>query len=95
MSKEGSGQENRRHQRENHLGTVHYSLVSHSDSQILVGAGIDISESGMSMFSSYPLKRGQSIIIKSKLPVPGQRATVRWVTELKQNWYQVGLEFTE
>jgi hypothetical protein len=46
------------------------------------------------MFSSYPLKKDESIIIKNKLPVPHQRAVVRWVKELGENWYQVGLEFS-
>jgi hypothetical protein len=87
------GQELRRHRRNNYLGTVHYCLNSHSDGQVLIGSGIDVSDSGMSMFSSYPLKKGQEIVIKNRIPVPHQTATVKWVKELGENWYQVGIEF--
>ena len=94
MSGDGKGQGLRRHGRSNYLGTIRYCLNPHSDGRVLIGSGIDVSESGMCMFSSYPLKKDQGIIIKSKLPVPHQRAKVRWVKELGENWYQVGLEFS-
>lgn len=94
MSDNGKGKELRRHERRHYLGAVRYCLNPHPDGSLLVGSGIDVSDSGMSMFSSYPLKRGQGVIIKTKLPVPHQRATVRWIRELNENWYQVGLEFT-
>ncbi len=95
MSPDETGIEQRKHGRSNYLGTVHYCLNPHSDGQVLIGSGIDVSESGLSMFSSYPLKKGEGIIIRSKLPVPHKRATVKWVKELRENWYQVGLEFSE
>jgi len=91
----GKGQEQRRHRRNNYLGTVHYCLNPHSDGGVLIGSGIDVSESGMSMFSSYPLKKGQGIVIRNRIPVPYQKATVMWVKELRENWYQVGLQFTD
>ena len=94
VSGNGKGRELRRHERSNYLGTVHYCLNPYSDGRVLIGSGIDVSESGMSMFSSYPLKKGQGITIKTKLPVPHQSATVRWIRELRQDWYQVGLEFS-
>ena len=90
----GKGQELRRHRRNNYLGTVHFCLNPHPDGRVLIGSGIDVSDSGMSMFSSYPFKKGQGIVFRSRLPVLHQRATVKWVKELKENWYQVGLEFT-
>ncbi len=89
----GEGRELRRHERSNYLSTIHYCLNSKSNGDVLIGSGIDVSESGLSMFSSYPLKKGEGIIIKSKLPILYRRATVRWVKELRENWYQVGLEF--
>ncbi len=88
------GEELRRHGRRNCLRIVHYCLNPHSDGRVLIGSGIDISESGMSMYSSHPLKEGQDVIIKSALPVPHRKAIVRWIKELNKNWYQVGLEFT-
>jgi hypothetical protein len=93
MSGNGDGRELRRHERSNYLGTVHYCLNPQSDGRVLIGSGIDVSQSGMSMFSAYPLKKGQGITIKTKLPVPHQKATVRWIRELREDWYQVGLEF--
>jgi len=73
---------------------VHFCLNPHQDGQVLIGSGIDLSDSGMSMFSSYPLKKGQGIVFRSRLPVLQQRAIVKWVKALKVDWYQVGLEFT-
>ncbi len=93
MADDDKGKELRRHQRCNYLGTVHYCLDHCRDGRVLIGSGIDISESGMSMFSSHPLKKGQDVIIRSKLSVPHQKAVVRWTRELGEDWYQVGLEF--
>jgi len=93
MPENGWWTEPRRHGRRNLLSTVYYCLNPRSDEGLLIGSGIDISESGMSMVTSYPLKKGQNVIIKSSLPVPHRRAIVRWVMELNENCYQAGLEF--
>jgi hypothetical protein len=68
-------------------------LTPRGDEGLLIGSGIDISESGMSMVTSYPLEIGQNVIIKSSLPVPHRRAIVRWVNEVGTTSYQVGFEF--
>lgn len=93
MPDNGWGSELRRYGRRNLQRAVYYCLKPRSDEGLLIGSGIDISEFGMSMATSYPLKKGQSVIIKSSLPVPHRRAIVRWVKELNENCYQVGLEF--
>ncbi len=59
MPDNGKGKELRKHERRNYLGTVRYCLNPHSDGSVLIASGIDVSDSGMSMFCSYPLKRGQ------------------------------------
>jgi len=88
------GKELRRHGRRNYENTIHYCLNPRSDEGLLIGYGIDISEFGISMVTSYLLQKGQEITIKSSLPVAHRSAIVRWIKKHKENWYQVGLEFT-
>ncbi|MCL5022327.1 MAG: PilZ domain-containing protein [Nitrospirae bacterium] len=85
--------ENRKHLRRNYLGAVRYCLDSGADGETLIGSGVDISESGICMFTSYPLRQGQAITLKSSLPVPVRKATVKWVRQLRADFYQAGLEF--
>ena len=84
----------RRYWRSNFLGTVLYCESSRPDSDALLGSGIDISEAGMCMYCSHPLREGQSVVIQNCLPVPHSRATVRWVRRYSHDLYTVGLEFT-
>ena len=83
----------RRSWRSNFLGTVRYCLEPCGEDNILLGAGVDISEAGLCMFCSHPLREGQEIIINNNLPVAGKQATVRWIRKYSADLYKVGLEF--
>jgi hypothetical protein len=71
---------------------VQYCISSDADETVF-GAGVDISDSGMCIYTSYPLEKDQIIVIKSTLPVPYQRAQVRWVKICGESRYKVGLIF--
>jgi hypothetical protein len=89
----GDANDARKCQRLHFLGSVQYCMTSNADNDTLFGAGIDISSSGMCMFTCYPLEKDQVIVIKSTLPVPCQTAQVKWVKECTASRYRVGLIF--
>jgi len=82
----------RRHYRCNFLGTVYFRL-GRRGRDTLLGAGINISDTGMSMFCSHPLKEGQDITISNAFVAPDNRATVKWTKRYSDDLYRVGLEF--
>lgn len=84
---------NRKTWRSNFLGTVHYCISPCLDDNILLGAGVDISNAGLCMFCSQPLREGQAVIIKNPLPVSRDQAKVRWVQKYSKDLFKVGLEF--
>ena len=79
--------------RSNYLGTVQYCIAPCSGDDILLGAGIDISDDGICMFCSQSHREGEALIIKNQLPVPRDRAMVRWVRQYAKDLYKVGAEF--
>jgi hypothetical protein len=83
----------RKHRRLHFLSSVQYCMTSNADNGIMFGAGVDISNSGMCMYTSCPLEKDQVIVIKNTLPVPYQTAQVKWVKECTANRYKVGLIF--
>jgi hypothetical protein len=89
----GNGNGARKHRRLHFLSSVQYCMTSNADNGTIFGAGVDISDSGMCMYTCYPLEKDQVIIIKSTLPVPYQTAQVKWVKECMASRYKVGLIF--
>ena len=61
------------------------------DTSHLKGVIINISNSGLCIFSPDPLHRGQEIIIKAPLPLLDERFIVRWSNELLDDFFMVGL----
>jgi hypothetical protein len=89
------GDESRRHPRRAHTDIIEFCLNPANTTATLHGTVIDISESGMSLYTFKPLSEGQGIIVKSALPVPYQKAIVRWVKRYSEDLYRVGLMFIE
>jgi hypothetical protein len=83
----------RKHRRLHFLSSVQYCMTSNADNDTMFGAGVDISNSGMCMYTCCPLEKEQVIFIKSTLPVPYQTAQVKWVKECTASRYKVGLIF--
>lgn len=55
------------------------------------GVIINISNSGLCIFSPNSLHRGQEIIIKAPLPLMEERFVVRWSNKLLDDFFMVGL----
>jgi hypothetical protein len=89
----GDSKGTRKHRRLHFLSSVQYSMTSNAEKDTIFGAGIDISYSGMCMYTSWPLEKQQVIFIRTTLPVPYQTAEVKWVKECAASRYKVGLIF--
>ena len=88
-----NGIERRRHPRRPHCQNVEFCLVSRPSGEILVGASVDLSDSGLCMYTFDELAQGENIEIKNALPVPYQKAVVRWVKNYAIDLYKVGIMF--
>jgi hypothetical protein len=80
----------RQHQRSLMIVTAEYSLINSSQNTFSYGIISDMSESGMCLLTTDPLKRGEKIVIKSN-PL-SKIAAVRWNSE-GGLYYKAGLEF--
>jgi len=83
----------RRHKRDLFFHPIEYCLGPRSAGDICDGSIINISGSGMGMYTARRLEEGNHIEIMTALPVPYQKATARWVVEYSQDFYKIGLEF--
>lgn len=77
------------------LNTIQFCFVHDSPGEIRHGATVNISDTGMCLFTSNHLKEGESIIIQNDVLLPSQKATVRWVKNFEQNFWKAGLMFIE
>jgi hypothetical protein len=71
---------------------VEYVLDPFSADEVFEGTIDNISESGMCLITSRPLREGQEITIKSLLFLPSQTAVVCWI-EPQDDSYRIGLKF--
>ncbi len=57
---------------------------------------VDLSDSGMCVYTSDRLRKGQAILFNDPLPVPGPKATVMWVKEYRitGRFYKSGVMFS-
>lgn len=85
--------EQRRNLRYGFMYTVDYILNSAKTDEIYNGVTIDISNSGLCLYTKNCLSEGQEITIKSVLPVYSENAVVRWAESVDESSYKVGMEF--
>lgn len=85
--------EGRRHLRYGFVYSVDYVLNEENKETVSSGVTIDISNSGLCLYTKNCLKKGQEILIKSVLPVYSENAVVRWVQSVDESSYKVGVEF--
>lgn len=83
----------RRYKRHLFFHKIEYCLGPRSYYDIYNGSSINISESGMCMYTSRRLEEGVDIEIMNGLPFPYQKATTRWVVKQYQDLYKIGLAF--
>ena len=85
----------RRHLRYSFPYSVEYILDPHTTDKIFKGILINISNSGLCLRIFYHLAEGQKITIKSIIPIPCQKATVRWIKKCDNHSYIAGLMVCE
>lgn len=84
--------EKRRHARYPHNEKIEYCC--HTDSEVLTGLTIDMSDSGMRLYVFREHPEGQDILLKSVLPVQREQGTIRWIKNLQNSHWIAGVMFS-
>lgn len=87
--------EQRKDDRKDYPHEIEYVIDPHTTYEIFKAVAVDISKSGLCIYTSTPLNEGQEITIRSILPVDSQIAVVRWIEKLNDFYYKVGLQFVK
>jgi hypothetical protein len=87
--------ENRRRDQRKEFSYIVIEFVMHPDTtyEIYVGHTLNLSETGMCVYTSASVSPGQEIILKSDEPRLFRKAVVRWVDRYDAITYKMGLEF--
>jgi hypothetical protein len=90
------GIEKRRHVRCDFSDTIDYRIHLPDMQEIQFhGLILNISESGLCLYTSNSLNVGQELIIKTTLKAPVVRATIKWVRKYRDDLFRVGAMFIE
>jgi len=91
------GSEKRRNPRHAFTDNIEFRLSSESSDKdkTFLGSCVNINEFGMCIYTFDYVNEGETIEIKTPLPMPHKRAEVRWVKTYSGNLYKVGLMFVE
>lgn len=89
------GVEKRRHPRREYHEKVDFCLSSRPDRKLFCGASVDISDSGMCMYTFDGMKKGELLEIRNEIPSPCSRAEVVWVKEYCGDFFKVGIKFVD
>ena len=82
----------RRHPRRLYSDNIEFCL-DYSSAGRLHGISVNISDSGIGLYTFSPVYAGQTVTIETTLPVPYQKATIMWVQKRAEDLYKVGLKF--
>ncbi len=77
------------------LDTIHFSIGNDYHGKLRLGTTINISDTGMCLYTLNRLRKGDSILIKDDASFPFRKATVRWVKNFGKNFCKAGLMFIE
>ena len=83
----------RRHPRHLYSNNIEFRLDYSSVGTRLHGVSVNISDSGIGLYTFTPIYAGQTVSVETTLPVPYQKATVMWVQKRAEDLYKVGLRF--
>ncbi len=89
------GVEKRQHARQAYSSLIKFCFSPDSRDKERIGSGVNISESGMCLYTFSPVTEGESVEIRNALPVPHNRATVRRVETYTKDIYKVALKFIQ
>ena len=87
--------EPRKEERQDYPYEIEYVTDPLTTYEIFTAVAVNISNSGLCLYTSTPLNEGQEITIKSTIPAPSQIAVVRWIEKLNDFYYKVGLQFIQ
>ena len=72
---------------------IEYAVNTGSQDESFSGVVANISCSGLCLCSPHQLSEGQTVILKSILPVIHHKAIVRWSKKVTESSHKAGLEF--
>jgi len=87
--------EQRKEKRQDYPQEIEYVIDPLTTYEIFKAVAVNISSSGLCLYSSTNLSEGQTITIKTAIPAPCQTAVVRWIVKLNNFYYKIGLQFTQ
>jgi hypothetical protein len=82
------------HRKDFSYAVVEYILSSNNTHETFIGFTLNVSISGLCLYTPKVLAEGQKIIIKSTIPTSSKTAIVRWIEKYDDVFYKVGLVFT-
>ena len=89
------GKDTRRYCRRNFADVIEYVLPDNGASDLFKGVTINLSESGLCLYTFNPVPLNEKITIERGIsPLCNQTGTVRWIKRLAPDLYKVGLMFT-
>jgi hypothetical protein len=74
---------------------IEFVIEQDGEHRILAAKVINISDSGLRIYLSYPLSEGQEILINDQLPNGRQRYRVQWSNKILENFFEVGLKSSQ
>ncbi len=78
--------------RHTYFSSIEFALQTEHGEELLIGTSINISNSGLCIYSYVPLSVGQEITIKNAFPSRNRTCTVRWMNRLLDDFFMVGLK---
>ena len=82
------------HPRYLYSDNIEFSVDYSTAGTRLRGISVNISDSGIGIYTFKPIYAGETITVETALPVPYKKATVMWVQKRREDLYKVGLKFT-
>ncbi len=84
----------RKHNRQDFsYAVVEFVLDANTTHETFIGFTLNVSVSGLCLYTPKFLPEGQKIIIKSAIPATSKTAMVRWIEKYDDVFYKVGLVF--
>ncbi len=85
----------RRHPRFEFSELINYYSNPADLSKPVCAVSVNISESGLCLYTPKSVTVGQNVLIKTSLKTPYVKATAKWVKKYLDDLYKVGFMFTE
>jgi hypothetical protein len=77
------------------MNTIRFSFVNDSPWEIRLGTTLNVSTTGMCLYTLCQLKEGEKIILQDDELSLFRKATVRWVKHYRENFCRAGLMYIQ